>query len=424
MTIQIGRLTINNPATVGFDGRQLTLSGWMSGPSRQVVSAYRDTLLGYQADPDEEAIPIVWADDSLVDGMYRSLMVRVTPVVGVSEKGTFDVQYELSAELASRQVALEAVTVGGFRPNGAGTSFDTPAEVAPLVGVPADVVDYYDGVTTSIGGPFITTTRASDTGSVAIVGWGSHTAVARRTVSYAMPLASWYKASCLVERLVGSTWVPVAGRRVASGSSASLGWRIGNGLIRLSETTTTDMTFKVEAYDGSTWKSTEFEFAAAGFPLSQLNTVTIRRNSPECVVVRFSTFPNGGYDFPTYIDVKLSRGARFAELHLFSQPGQAITWGMEWNPDAAVTTLSSGGNSYGGRATTAVSSMRNYLFSAADVNVSGSVSNIDVVGSQTDWSVAIGQQIDSLSASTGESFTELFQQYLAPLAIRQKLIIR
>lgn len=428
MSIQIGHITIDNPNTVEFDGRTIRLGGWMSGVSRAAVSATRDALLGYVNNPDEPSIPIVWADDPYVDGMYQGVTASVSPVVGVSEKGTFDVQYTVTGSVLSRQIAVEAVTVGGFRTNGAGTSYDTPAEVTPFLCVPDACVDYWDGILTSIGAGFLNTTRTTSTGDVAFVPFGVHTAIGRRVASYAMPIGNWYTGASLIERNVGGTYIPVTGRNMTGGLSASLGWRISNGLIRVSESATSECTFTVEVYDGSSWTSVEWKFGSGGFWMEDLYTVTILRNSPECCILRLSSLPGHagtGYDYPCLIDVRMVRGSRFVEIYMTSIPRPSTTWGSEVNPDSTSTALSSGGNNYGATRNGFTSSRKWYLFSDVDLTVSGTTSNVDISsGSGKSWSVAVGSQISSLSSTSYETLTELWQQYLAPVAVRQRVVAR
>ncbi len=424
MTLQVGQLKgLRNPSSVSFDGRRLSLEGWLRGVTREEVSANRDTLLGYNNNPDEPAIPIIWEDDPWIDGMYRDIQFSAQPIPGVSERGTFDIQYNLDASLISRQVAVEAVTVGGFRTNGAGTSYDQASEVQPFYCVPANSYDYYgdDGSTAVLS----TTTRVSATGAVSFVPFDSPTAITRRVPSYSMPLAEWYTGACTIEQAVGGGQVPLAGRSFPAGKSPALGWRISNGLIRLSDSRTLNRSFTVEVFDGTKWNGYELALYLPSNYFETFYTVTILRNSPESCVVRVSTSP-GANTIPILIDVRLVRGSRFAEIRMATLSGLTVDWVTKWFPELVTTVeLSSGGNVYGlYRSAADANSMRFYSFSSADVTTGATTDTYMQQTTSNNCNIAVGQQMNSLSGATYESMTALWKQYLGPVSARQRVVDR
>ena len=73
MTLTLGRTTLADPDgdSIKVTGDTLEFTAELDATTLQELKARRQQLAGYVNNPDEEAIPLIWSEDSTFDGFYR-----------------------------------------------------------------------------------------------------------------------------------------------------------------------------------------------------------------------------------------------------------------------------------------------------------------------------------------------------------------
>lgn len=431
MTISVGRLTLDNPSEIEFDGRGLRLSGWLSGTSRAGVAALRESLLGYVDNPDEPAVTIMWTDDQYFNGWYTDFAISVQPIYGVSEHGTFDCQYSIDAVRLSAVGNLESVALGGYRANDHGYTASSGA--LPWHAPPPYSYDYYNGENAAP----TTVTRSGEDSDVRVNFFTPGT-VARRVVTYATHPIAYYTSCVELEYKIGSSWYPIIGRETpatmlpvaleSAWLSGTNPWRIRNGIVGISFDPTSPQ-LNLEIFDQSTWQT--FELTLHDPPIIP-HHFSILRNSPERVSLRMSCFYDTAtdYDIPIQVDVTLRRGARHIECRIAVNEG-AKAWSVTIGGTVGTRLYADGAtqSNYGSRITTASNGVMWFAFSPVQCR-SGSLQSLTCFTSATSWDVAVGGIVSATSSYEIKvspfltPFPSLFGQYMGPMDERERVVKR
>lgn len=190
--------------------------------------------------------------------------------------------------------------------------------------------------------------------------------------------------------------------------TATSDWVLENGLVRVTPLTALGQLF-IESYDGSAWEGKNWHIAKGGATtsLGTFDSFEVIRNDYHIVTIRLMRNDAPGR---TYVDVTLRRGARFVEVGI--QTNAATTLGAYLNTNEAATDgTASGyivatandasGNKY------AAGSARSVTF-----NANGGISKAAV----TDMNLWIGSVVGGTGALTGDSATNLRDQYIGTMA--------
>jgi hypothetical protein len=357
MTTTIGRCSLASaPYDQSHSGDRLSFSIDIVGLALAEAKVRRQQLLGLVNNADEEVVPFTSSDDSDLDGFYRVSSVQVDPTIVYLRDGTMRCQ-----------ISMERVGGGYAKP-----TFEIGIVAAPRyrVGVgtlnPSGAVNWLvSGMTYGVGesggygfagtvAPMYDATRDLVTATGTIVKIDAFSTLATSGSSgllacYAAP-ADAYAGAALIEQSVGGTWYPVVGRQIPR--SLGRGWRISNGLVRLSLSQSTLGSLLIEVWGGSAWESSpllnrrDTGDANAGYyglidPNSGSDTTAVDpviiRNSVDTVTVRI---PQAASMYETY---SISRGQPFASLD--SGPmvpglsGSNYCTGVMLTSGAAVTSI-------------------------------------------------------------------------------------
>lgn len=311
MACQIGRVTgIQSPSTIRQDGEVLRLGGeFVVDPAAGVALAQQ--LMGYP-NQDEQVVPFIYdatAVGGLLDGLY---VVEGTDIDWTKlAAGLFSWSATLAAIPGKQAAILQVLCRGALRSNA--HSITTAAN--PWVAIPGAAValDFAHGDDGS---------ALTETGAVTYFIDSSGSGLYDSYVSYSVPVADFYDAACLLQYTTdsGSTWKTVVGRQILNDAD---GWRASNGRVRVSIVTGDP---RVEWWDSGSglWEATDFEIFYDGSGAWTPNTVTVLRNSPECVAVRVHLTHSTGRG--TYWDLTVRRGATWVEG--FASAIDSDFWGL------------------------------------------------------------------------------------------------
>lgn len=339
MTLTLGRCQLGNTvdlSTVTRSGEQLTIGGTffptVDGDVDQ-SDAVRQQLTGMVGNADEMAFPLTFTVDPDLDGFYT------VGGIDISERpsrasGAFGYTLNLSRVSGGYgNPTFEVSCTNITRTNAHGIGGN------PLVIVPGDGSTLtYD--VTGFGSIGLFDTRATADGiGVFLLSVGDPNGRAYR---FDVSPADYYRATCQVEVLFGSTWFPVVGRQIP----LSFQWRISNGLIRFTSGTAGAQA-TMELWNGSAWVSWPVGYwdgtairkigrTAPGYPNERAIAVTVLRNSPEQVVIRQQAFDG-------VVTWTIARGFRHA----------TVSWSVANNVIGPTTF---GGGLVTGQAGTAISS--------------------------------------------------------------------
>lgn len=313
MATKIGKvgyaIALPDPMTWDSTGDQVTATWTMQTTTASDAVRVRDQLLGL-VDPfqDEPVVPVTVDNETRLNGFYRVTGVDVITDPAAIAKGnlSFTVQLERIQGMASP--LIETIFSSALRTNAIGGVL---GDTHPAHAVPAAVTEYtgmsnhwgtlqalaLDGVTAT------TIQRYLSGSGLGVMFNGS--------ARYALPIGNFYDGSCTVER--GSPFVHVVGRQ---NTVYDTNWRIGNGLVRLTTPGGSGPMFQTQWWMGSSWSllTKDWRFRAVGatgtLTADTIKGMTILRNSPEEVAVRFAVQPTNVPITPNrvYIDAVIRRG--------------------------------------------------------------------------------------------------------------------
>lgn len=306
MSMTLGRFSTSEDPDAGSlrqSGDEVRFESMIVAADLNEFKARVQQLRGLVDNDDERVFPFTWSEDSTFDGFYTDLDVEVN-----------DQPAMLASFSAPFSVRMRRV-VGGF----AEPMFEVIASYVErtnsftLAAAPARAALGLPGAATEYDWPALNATEVRNLGdgSAATVRWLENDTYPPQTGLlrwYAAP-SSFYHGAATIEVKYGSTWYPVHGSHIPRGAT----WRLSNGLIRVSPSSTTG-NITVETYDGtSAWEAIEYRFgeSTTAYGLA-LGSATVIRNAPECSVVRFFQ-PTSVSNERVYVTLSLSRGHLFIE---------------------------------------------------------------------------------------------------------------
>lgn len=310
--LQVGRFGFDvvsgEVQSLSDDGSAVSISGVTAYAEPGDAETLRQQLLGYQSS-DESFVPVLWDEQPEMAGFYRVTGVSVSGARGRASQGVWDFQVDLER-------------VGGFTAplieiRGQGATRVNSQSVTPLAahGVPGAARSWQQyNPTLNLYTTGAATVRDSETGEVA---WRN---AERPFKQFFVDPDRFYDGAATL--YMGEALAAVVGRQIRNEPAA---WVLSNGLIRVRPEYTGDVFGLVlQAWTGTGWGAEWAVELLGGVPtrtqLPAPHTVTVLRNTPEEVRLRFTTGMSTAL-IPVYVDVRMRRGVRFAEFRVSSPSG-------------------------------------------------------------------------------------------------------
>lgn len=338
--------------TVGGDGLELLSSSWaQEGDSASVtgiirrqstladVKALRDQIVGYGPEnTDETVIPVTSAEDSSRDGFYRVISAEtsseLTGRLGSPSEAGGNVAYQFAVDLVRvpnfQAPVWEKVCAGATRSGGAATGVTWASYPST-----ATLVQHANN-----GSASVVTLEAE----LADVVFTYHASTFyNETILQTLSPSTFYQVAAKIERSVdnGTTYRTVVGKQILNDPTS--GWRINNGLVRVSYGTTLD----VEMWNDGTqaWDSKSYKAVSNGVTATSLGTpdsVLILRNGPEIVTVRIAWSVLDTPRIVVYCDLTLRQGQPWVEGYLSTMAGATKALGIFRSSTEAGTSFTGG----------------------------------------------------------------------------------
>lgn len=311
MTIAIGRagrdtgLTLNSPTYWSVSGDEVDLVGALTASSLAKLVILRAQVNGLADNRDEPVVAVNWAGDVTVDGFYEVLDAQVPmPARGLA---ALKLDYRLRLRNLGAYPQIESRLLGALRTN---SHSIVVGSTVPWWATPTDAtMDHVSGTSTA--------TRTGDGGSIKVAYTTNGTLLYDATPTWQCDASDYYDGAAKVEVTDGSSWYTWVGRNIPG--ATLLAWRINNGLVRVTYGGGAGL-FTVQHYAGGSWITAKtyriFDTtgAVAGVAISGTpQTVTVLRNSPECVSIRIGWEFVAGYPAPIYLDLTLRRGSLWVD---------------------------------------------------------------------------------------------------------------
>lgn len=303
--------SLQHPFDWQQNGRTVHLQGLHQAATDAAAVWLQQQIIGLDPanNPDEEWIPITSSTVSDLNGYFRVTAAAANIPRGSLGSGTRFVEWSVTMERAgiARSPTVEMQTVYAGLTNSMGVTTGTLLLAAPTG----------TGTTWPIIG--IASTRAGENGTSDIYYVTSTATSASGLVAVRSQIApaDYYRASAYVER---------AGYGMAVGRVDGLpseGWRVGNGLVRVSGFANNDFDFSW--WNGSAWTTAvsmfvQLEADAGAFQTSgavlAVKSFQVLRNAPdECVVRLVASCAYATYPFSATIDVSVRRGDRLVRIY-------------------------------------------------------------------------------------------------------------
>jgi len=184
-------------------------------------------------------------------------------------------------------------------------------------------------------------------------------------------------------------------------------WELTNGLVRVTPAASGYMLL-VESWDGAAWSTAELDVTVTSDLAPPWDAVTVIRNDLECVVIRL--IKSGGTVGRTLLDLTIRRGSRLVEG--FLQNSTAVTLGVKTN--ASVTTTNNAASGY--IVQTSDDANGNRLTIGVPVSFTGSTTGGVSKTSTVSLPFYVGHVIDGSAPATGDSDTNLRDQYIGSIS--------
>lgn len=363
---EIGRLFSDYDVDIlsaSFVGSRLSVTGdvVLSGAAKvDQGKAIREQIIAMRDNGDEPFVAVQWSQDSTVNGFYRVVGLTCGASQMTLVEGYLSWAAELERVTAGQSPPLESVASWQLRTNNRSVTSGSFTGINVWQwGAPGAAFDLgptsgtVSGQLVGLSGPL---TLATGFGSAYIV--AGVAVPANGTMGWSVDPASYYDAACTVTTDYGTaTDQLVFGRRADSTTN----WMVSNGMVRFFVEPTNE-TLTVEHWKSGAWRqanSTNYRFQWGGTTIDY-QTMTVLRNSPECVVVRLgcriaSTLMR------VYVDLMLLRGSSMVYGYL-SVPSGITGWsyggtlGIQTTASVASTAVTGGF-----RATTADANSLQYV---------------------------------------------------------------
>lgn len=384
--IHVGRFYVveMEKASESTDGK-MSLTGQESSPptTGPMVTFLHGQVAGMQ---EGRLVPVTFRDKAERDGYYSvsSASSDLTDYQG--EVVLADWQIELQRQGSATEVDLQSRLTGAVRQNDfalTGTRWHAPA------------IGHY-GYHTGTSVPSGSVTRTSSDGAI--------------KVYLGVPAAIHPKWGCTVANYYGgrvriTDTLEVATENEIEGVNRQIsasGWTLSNGLVRISVAGAGNK-LDVQYFDGSTWQSNIWKLQVGGSDINAFSGASILRNEFEqCIVRLVCSVSTGGRQT---IDLSLRRGSRFVEG--FMQNSTSNTLKVAPNNVTASTSGSGYQVATAGTHRPGAGSSRTMIFD----NTNGGISK----ASTTTFDFWIGVVISAAAPATGDSITDLRDQYIAAM---------
>lgn len=348
MTFTIGRVADLRPSQVTRSGDGLRIDGTIMATSKDALDARRFQLAGLVGNVDEEAVPLTWTVDPMVDGFYR-VRSAATGKLGVERSSSARFSVELDRlDSGFARPRLEVVTTAAVRTNAHSVTAPSVLAVAIPGALGYAFAESDHPMTYGAGA----SSGGYDADGLAIVAYEFAYAAADGLMShrFSADIASHYAGSARVEVKFGSSHYPVHGAQMPSG--AAMGWRLSNGLVRVYPTYNTSsnlVELAVEGLSGANWYGQTYQFtltttataligAGSGGVQSVFAFPRIVRNSPETCVLRLDSA-----NYSTFITVM--RGHQWVQVVVMensSAAGDKHGWAVTEPGSPTVATMTGG----------------------------------------------------------------------------------
>lgn len=417
VTITLGRVGVDvslvDPQRWERNGSRVSLAGWASNTSVADATTLTEQLLGLVDNPDEPVIACTWSYESWFDGYYRVLDVAVDAPLDRAPLGDFAYSIELDRVADGASPRIDSTLVGALLTNANSVTSGTLVH-----NVPSDGYGYYarGGALTSGGNDLLAnnnTTRTSETGALRGGRRTGISAVTNGFASYEAAPADYYDGACHIRS--GTTLRRVIGQRM---KRLTQNWEIGNGLIRITPTTTARII--TEVFNGSTWEdSNTYWFGITSnfmAPNGDFRDISILRNSPEHCVIRLTLgtpISVGSSNDVLLWDIGVRRGSFHATVRQAYANVAVATIALGKTTASAATALTGGI-----RQTSNSAAGNRWLLaaahpSAAEVNdlTQGAVS----LNSVQSGIFMVGYEFDGSGATTENAAQQIVNEFYYPL---------
>jgi hypothetical protein len=398
------------------DGDQVKVTGYITNTDTNLLAVCRQQLLGLVDSPDEPVVPVLFATDSTQNGYYSVDGASVPMDVSRYTARSLPFSVDMTRVLNFNSPDIEIRSLGVVRFNV--DNWDA-TNVNPTIALPGDAS------AATLVGATSTTTYATEVGNVLIYAGGvGDTGLNNARTTYKCAPADYYDGACRVEYKVGSTWYTLIGRQARAAATSV---RVNNGLIRiagLTGGTATDSGLTMDSWvSGSTWgtnaKTVLFRRNAATWVQDGPQSAQVLRNTPEECVVRYA-FPakTTGESSILYVDVRLRRGHRMADVSM-SYPG-ATTVQHLLRSNVAMSNAGTALEAY--EATSADSDSQKHMFMArASTTLAAS---IDVSYDNPSSDVRVfGWGVRNTSGSVWHTANDALQRWYAYVSEFQSVLV-
>ena len=300
MSLTIGRLTFNSPASIGTDEfGTFSFSGRLNNDSVDDMKYYRDEITSLAS--TLPTVPVSYTGDSTIDGYFQ--IISATVNMQKISFGGFNYRITAAQLGDSNNLKFESNFTGAVRENNHGISSTTNGQWHAL---PVNHYNY------DADNTFNTVTRVTDEGTQ-YIRYG--TSLKNGSAFHAVNHGDYYKGACKI----------YSGNRERTGlfyQGAITNSYITNGIIKVSFGEGTNQSrFTTTMYNGSSFATAKEYKIESGSSLAEFRgwkTLSLLKNTPQEVSVRLTShyLANGGGLLTA--DFSLRRGAHHAVI-LFSQ---------------------------------------------------------------------------------------------------------
>lgn len=210
-------------------------------------AAIRDRIAALPSNRDELVVPVVWSEDSSIDGYYLPVSGSFTasPLFAVEGTGSFQVELRRFGGGSLPQCELYGLHAARTNSHSITNTTLNGSTDYVRVAVPSTSSEFWPG-SASAG---INRVTASGTLST----WYIDNVPLANTATYTVVPGDYYTGACEIRTTYGSATSQLVGGRYCP--PAFDGMILSNGLVRVFLHPSIDTAFEVEVYDGSAWEN-------------------------------------------------------------------------------------------------------------------------------------------------------------------------
>jgi hypothetical protein len=417
MTIgRIGGLIEQPPAR---NGGQLTIVGTTPVLPYAELTGARHQLSGIVDNDDEPIIPLTFAADPSLDGFYRPVSMTLNNLGPIADAAvSFAAAFEQVESLNAP--AIEVTLQSILRPNAVAVTDASPIVFTAFAHT--DLGSYMLPFSTAGGATAVFTADSATIEQLRFPSGGVNFFPAPVSYQYQIEPANFYVGACRIERLFGSTWLPILGNALPATIQGQ--WRISNGMIRFTPPGTYGQPATLEVWDSTAgaWESMNFKRnSSLGNTLGWIETsatarLEILRNSPEHVIVRYT----GRTNQETW---SLQRGA----WHLLFISNNASVGAGNYASGTAVqfsSSIASTALTGGLRSTSNDANGNRWIIASPHACTATLGTGVLALTSNTARPVTfmIGVEKDGSSAAGGNTATDVMAQFFGAVSWRQRIV--